>query len=295
MTGIDISTHNSVYSYPMLAAGVDFAVIKASQGHLMDGSAYLFVDSKFYAHMKGCIAAKIPVAVYHFLTAESAEAAEREASFFCDAIEPWKEYIMYAFCDCENYGSNKWLQGISRAELTRRVNAFCGVAAKRGYRAAHYTNVDHINSYINLRDIPYPVWVADYRRGAKKPSYNNVIAWQYTEEGKIGGVYGDVDLNRGYFPELAAVYRLFEWGVINSPKYWAEHYGDVPYLGELLVNCAEKISAKGARMGDVGAAIRSLHEQGVINTPGYWEQHKGDIGNLEELLKALGGCRYAVQ
>ncbi len=294
MTGVDISTHNDVYSYPKLAAGVDFAVIKASQGHLMDGSAYLFVDPKFYAHIKGCIAAKIPVSVYHFLTAESVEAAEREATFFCDAIEPWKDHIVYAFCDCENYGGNKWLQGVSKAELTRRINAFCAVVEKRGYRAAHYTNIDHCNNYINLRDIPYPVWVADYRIGAKKPGYNNVIAWQYTEKGKIGGISGNVDLNHGYFPELAAVYKLFAWGVINSPAYWADRWNKVQHLGELLIKCAEKITAKGARMSDTEAAIESLAKQGVINTPGYWRQHKGDIGNLEELLRALGGCKYAV-
>lgn len=292
MRGVDISHYNKITSYPALSAAVDFAIVKATQGHALSSSHNLFVDSAFHATMKGCIAAKLPVGCYHFFTAESVAAAVREADFFCDAMEPYKKYIMYAVCDCENYGGNKWIQGVSRDELTRRVNAFLAEVERRGYRAAHYTNVDHIQSYIHLGDIPYPVWVADYRKGAKKPCYDNVIAWQYAEDGKVKGIAGSVDMNEGYFPEMAAIYRLHAWGVINSPTYWAERYGRVAYLGKLLCSCADGICQKGARMTDTDKAIESLASQGMINTPGYWRQHKGDIEHLGELLCALGGGKY---
>lgn len=295
MTGVDISHYNKIASYPMLSGAADFAIIKATQGHALTSNHYLFVDSAFHKMMKGCIAAKLPVGCYHFFTAESVAAAVREADFFCDAMEPYKDKILYAVCDCENYGANKWLQGVSRAELTRRVNAFLAEVDRRGYRAAHYTNIDHINSYINLHDIAYPVWVADYRTSAKKPRYSNMIAWQYTERGHISGIDGNVDLNEGYFPELAAIYRLALWGVINSPTYWAERYGRVEFLGTLLERCAANIKHCGKRMRDLEEALDSLDTQGIINTPSYWREHAEDIKHLDELIRALGGCRYAIQ
>lgn len=292
MRGVDISHYNKISSYPALSKAADFAIVKATQGHALSSTHYLFVDSAFHATMKGCIAAKLPVGCYHFFTAESVAEAVKEADFFCDAIEPYKDHILYAVCDCENYGGNKWIQGISHAELTKRINAFLAEVDRRGYRAAHYTNIDHINNYIRLQDIPYPVWVADYRQGAKKPCYDNVIAWQYTEQGKMDGITGTVDLNEGYFPGLAAIYRLHSWGVINSPAYWADKYGRISYLGELLEGCAAHITAKGARLCDTEEALASLVSQGMINTPGYWRQHMGDVAHLSELLCALGGCRY---
>ncbi len=41
-----------------------------------------------------------------------------------------------------------------------------------------------------------------------------------------------------------AVEVLVKNGVISSPDYWLEHYGDVKYLDQLIINMAEKLSAK---------------------------------------------------
>lgn len=194
---IDVSTWQGVINWAKVKAdGVDMAIIKATQGHSLSSSMYLFTDSKFTANIKGAIANNIPVGVYHFFTGRTTADALAEADYFCKVIAPYKGNIIFAFCDAENYNNN-YLLGLSKADLSARINDFCGRVKARGFRAGHYTNIDHIQSYINLSAIPYPVWVAKY--GGSKPSVANMLMWQYTSTGRINGINGNVDINEGYF------------------------------------------------------------------------------------------------
>ncbi|MDR1101276.1 MAG: N-acetylmuramoyl-L-alanine amidase [Clostridiales bacterium] len=58
------------------------------------------------------------------------------------------------------------------------------------------------------------------------------ISWENPKEGGIQMVENVSD----------AVKKLHEKGIINSPDYWAQASGFVNHLGELLINCANKVS-----------------------------------------------------
>lgn len=194
---IDVSVFQGTIDWSKVKAdGVDMAIIKATQGHSLSQNHYLFTDSKFTINIKGAIAAGIPVGVYHFFTGRTRDDVIKEADYFCKVIAPYKKDIIFVFCDAENY-NNKYLLGLSKTELSSRINDFCARVESNGYRVAHYTNIDHIQSYINLSSIPYPVWVAKY--SGSKPNVHNMIAWQYTSTGKIDGIRGNVDISEGYF------------------------------------------------------------------------------------------------
>ena len=194
---IDVSVHQGVIDWAKVKdSGVDMAIIKATQGHSIVRPSDMFTDSKFAYNIRGAIDNRIPVGVYHFFTGTTAADAKAEADYFCKVIAPYKDQIVFAFCDAENY-NNKYLLGLTKDELTDRINQFCSRVKSYGYNVGHYTNIDHINRFINVKAIKYPVWVAKY--GGTKPDVPNMIMWQYTSIGRVNGINTSVDMNEGYF------------------------------------------------------------------------------------------------
>jgi len=195
---IDISHYQIVKDWNAVKAdGVEMVIIKATQGHALSSNSYLFTDRTFHQYIQGAINVGLPVGAYHFFTGTTNSDAIKEADYFASVIEPYKDKLDYVFCDAENY-NNKYINRLSKIQLTERINVFCDRLRDLGYKPAHYTNTDHIRSYINLSAIPYPVWQADYITKTK-PTTANLIAWQYTDKGVIAGITGAVDMNYGYF------------------------------------------------------------------------------------------------
>lgn len=113
---------------------------------------------------------------------------------------------------------------------------------QHGYVAAHYTNTDHILSYIDLDSIDYPLWQAHY--GGSKPTQgkDKLIAWQYTDKGRVNGIRENVDMNHGYIADAEfAIMQLGARGLMNTPLYWRQNYTKLKYLNKLLISCAARI------------------------------------------------------
>ena len=93
-------------------------------------------------------------------------------------------------------------------------------------------------------------------------------------------------------PAVAAVGKLADLGIINSPDYWrqAVKSGKVKYLDALLVKAAAKITRAGQRSSTPENGIGTLVSAGVVDTPNYWLEHYRDDPNLGDLLCALGGA-----
>lgn len=203
--GIDVSKYNTTINYKAARiAGIRFAMVKASQGHAMTSNHYLFKDSMFEKHVEGFFAAGIPVGAYHFFTASTVAKAIKEADFFIETVKPLRDKLsIFLACDAENY-QNKYLLGLSKNELSLLIDTFCRRVEAAGFKACHYTNTDHILSYIDLDKIHFPVWQAHYISGGtvKRPNHagKDLAIHQYTSEGQLPGVVGKYDLNFGYGP-----------------------------------------------------------------------------------------------
>ncbi len=203
--GMDVSIYQKNLNYfAIKAAGVQFAMVKATQGHSTNGKAYLFKDKLFETHINGFTKVDIPVGAYHFLTASNLTEAYREADFFLETVKPLRDKIeLFLACDAENY-NNKYLKGLSRAQLTAIINAFCGRVEAAGFKACHYTNTDHIARFINLGKIAYPVWQAHYMKDGivcrPNDAGKRLAIHQYRNDGPLPGVVGLFDFNFGYAP-----------------------------------------------------------------------------------------------
>lgn len=197
MKGIDVSTYQGYPDWTKVQAdGVEFAMIKASQGLAESSEAYLFRDSKFVYNITNAAAAGIRCGVYHYFTAQTEAECDREAEFFLSQIAPYRDKIaLYAAVDVESI----YLQDLSKSTLTMLVNRFCEAVAQAGYVPLVYTNPDWLRN--RLGDVSqWYLWLALWRSKLLKPSgYGNMVIWQWGSE-VVDGITGKVDANIGYMP-----------------------------------------------------------------------------------------------
>lgn len=196
MKGIDVSTYQGYPDWSRVRAdGVEFAMIKASQGRAESSDSYLFRDSKFVYNITNATAAGIRCGVYHYFTAQTAAECRREAEFFLEQIAPYKDKItLWAAIDVES----KYLTGLTKKVLTGLVRRFCVDVEEAGYKPIVYTNPDWmINRLEWLGDCD--LWLALWRSKLLKPSgYSRMQIWQWGASA-VDGIAGKVDSNIGYF------------------------------------------------------------------------------------------------
>lgn len=189
--GIDTSLYQGNIDWAKAKAdGVEFAMIKASQGRTSTYDAP-FTDPKFHDSRKGAGSNGIYWGCYHYLCARNLAEAKAEAEYFVKLVKPYKhEMKLWAAVDVEDEG---YMGQLSRAEVTKIVKTFCDIVKAAGLRPMVYANTYWLNSKF---DAPagVPVWEANLSVG-KRPSRAKI--WQYSFTGKVGGISGNVDLNEG--------------------------------------------------------------------------------------------------
>lgn len=189
--GIDVSLFQGNIDWKKVKAdGVDFAMIKASQGRTADYDAP-FTDPRFHEHRRGAEAAGIYWGAYHYLCARSSIEARQEAEYFVNLMLPHvTEFELWCAVDVEDAAT---VGKLSYDEITSIVKAFCDIVKAAGLRPMVYANTWWLESKFKA-PANVPVWQAHYGR---KDHPNAAKLWQYTSEGKVSGIAGDVDMNDG--------------------------------------------------------------------------------------------------
>jgi GH25 family lysozyme M1 (1,4-beta-N-acetylmuramidase) len=269
LRGIDVSTYQGSINWSAVkASGIDFAIVKATQGHAVNSNSYLFTDRHFANNVTGAHDVGLKVGVYHYLTAKTIKEAQTEAQHFIDTIAPYKPRIeLWAAVDVEE---DKYLPR-NKKLLSDIVEAFCAYVAAEGYRPMVYTNPNYLTWRFD-KIPPHDLWLALWRDKTRTPTgYDNMQIWQYGAE-TVKGINGNVDANYGYFdvavedvppmlitpiPELTPVFETGDRVKVRAGKNYL--YGTtrkfVVWFREY-----EVISAKGDRVvigkkGKVTAAV----------------------------------------
>ncbi len=169
--GVDVSVYQGVIDWKRAAAaGMAFAMIKATQGS--------FTDRMFLENVHQASKAGLSIGVYHYLTARNAEDVRREAAYFISVIRPYREKItLYAAVDVED----QTFLPKDKKKLTDIVNMFCALVRQAGYRPAVYTNPDFLTYRLNSI-AAWPLWLALWRDRSNLPSfsqYPNLVMWQW--------------------------------------------------------------------------------------------------------------------
>jgi GH25 family lysozyme M1 (1,4-beta-N-acetylmuramidase) len=216
LEGIDVSHYQNTIDWTKVAAaGKKFAIIKATDGLIQNGS--LFVDPQYATNHARAKAVGLWTGAYHYARPDtSPNDAIVEANHFVSIMNLGVGDLIPAL-DLEESG------GLSVAALQAWVTAFLGqVTAKIGARPMIYTSPNFWKTAMGdtraLADAGYAtLWVAHW--GVASPTVpaqnwggRGWTFWQYTSDGSVPGIAGRVDLDRFNGTDLAtqaySVFRL---------------------------------------------------------------------------------------
>lgn len=183
--GIDISEFQGEIDFEEVRrSGIEAVYIRVGAGE--------YTDEYFAENYERAKAAGLKIGFYHYVTARSVEEGRRQARFFA-SLAAGREPDMRLAMDFEYFGSLSVSQinAISEAYLDE-------LTALTRREAVIYSDLSNArNIFSRALAEKYPLWAAQY--GADEPSANGKwrewVGFQYTDEGRVGGIYGNVDRN----------------------------------------------------------------------------------------------------
>ncbi|MCI8610186.1 MAG: hypothetical protein HFE73_11120 [Firmicutes bacterium] len=190
--GIDVSSYQKKIDWERVKAdGVDFAMIRLGYRGYTQGM--LKMDAYYEQNITAAPKAGVDVGVYFFSQAVSVEEAIDEAKYVLKEIRGKDVTLPVAF-DMEPIPEAERINNLTVEERTAIADAFCQIIEKNGYEAMVYGNPTWLTGSLNLHYLgQWPIWLAHYTDVTSYP-YSHVM-WQYTDNGRVDGIEGKVDLN----------------------------------------------------------------------------------------------------
>lgn len=192
LTGIDVSSYQGTINWwAVKQNGIDFAILKVIRKDLNP-------DKKFEENWKNCEAYGMKVqGVYNYSYATTVAKARSDAKRVLAILGNRKPMVWMDVEDAvmKNLGKN----------LISIINAYGKVITDAGLQFGVYTGESFYKTYIKpYGGVNYPMWIARYGKNNGKcdvkyqPQIPNMIGWQYTSKGRVGGIVGNVDMNVWY-------------------------------------------------------------------------------------------------
>lgn len=251
--GLDVSEFQGTIDWTQVqSAGYQFALLRAGYG-------FGTVDRQFHRNAAECNRLGIPVGAYWFCYAISPETARQEADGCLDAISSHR--FDYPICyDIEqatlNYAAQNGVT-ITPQLAAQIVTAFCNRLEEHGYFAMYYSNRNFLTQYLpsDFSD-RYALWYAYYNEQFDGTSCG---IWQYTNEGTIPGISGNVDLDAGFidYPTIirtAGLNHLSDAPVSPSPEPEPPDY--ITYI----IQPGDTLSQLAVRFGTTVNVLASLND-----------------------------------
>lgn len=196
--GIDVSKHQGNIDWDRVAAdGVEFAFIRVGlRGY---GTGKLVEDEYFEKNLKGASNAGIKVGVYLYTQAVTEDEILEEAELVLKKIEPY-HIDGPVVIDVEKVaGAKARMNELTVEERTNLVLLFCRTIENAGYKPMIYHNMEMGVLMLDMETFEnYDKWLASYSDTLYYPYEYRI--WQYSDEGKVDGINGNVDLNISFSP-----------------------------------------------------------------------------------------------
>lgn len=189
---IDVSSHNGDINWEKVKeAGIKGAMIRV--GYRGYGDATIVEDDCFQKNIAGAKDAGLKVGVYFFSQATTPEEAIEEAEYVTKKIWGRGVTLPVAF-DMEPFMGNERFINHDIKSKTEMADAFLKVISKFGYEPILYGNPTWLSNDVDISKLTeYPVWLAHYTFSTEWPYAFRM--WQFTSQGRVSGINGDVDLN----------------------------------------------------------------------------------------------------
>ncbi|MBE6924504.1 MAG: hypothetical protein E7466_04610 [Ruminococcaceae bacterium] len=189
--GIDVSVWNGSIDWSKTKNVVDFVILRLGFSETL--------DNRFLEYATNCEKYDIPYGVYHYSYALSATDAKDEANFVINTLESNGYYPeLGVWFDMED--SSQASLGNSTKESL--VTNFCDTIAAAGYEPGFYGFTSWFTTtFQNTYLSSIPVWIAQidgFSSNGTATHDGGTWLWQYSWEGSISGISGDVDCNYAY-------------------------------------------------------------------------------------------------
>lgn len=198
-TGIDVSKFQGDIDWQAVKEqGIDYAFIRVgNRGYGEEGT--LNTDGKYLQNIEGAKGVGIDVGVYFYSQAVSEEEALEEAEYVLNLLEGIEldypvvydaEYVIEAEARTDGLGAE---------QFTKNTIAFCERIEEGGYKPVIYATMKWEAYALQMHRVnKYEKWYADYEEFPQTPY--DFTYWQYTNEGRLEGIDGPVDLNLEIIP-----------------------------------------------------------------------------------------------
>lgn len=197
---IDLSYYNKTVDFQKLKkAGVYGVIIRAGYGKLASQK-----DTRFEEYYAGAKAAGLHIGTYWYSYAKSANEVKTEMKVFMNVIKN-KSIDMFAAFDLEDRTQSP----LGKTVLTEMASTALEYIHSSGYQAVLYTSASWLMDLISISKLPSYVkyWVACYTTKAIYNQYTSssfCAMHQYTDTGKVDGVFTNVDMNYCYFDFISS-------------------------------------------------------------------------------------------
>ncbi len=191
--GADISKYNGEVDFVSLKeSGIDFVMLRlGARGY---GSGQIMLDEKFADNITKATEAGLDIGIYFFSQAITTDEAVEEANFIMQNLSNYKITYPVAF-DME-YVQNDTarIETLSREQKTSITKEFLDTVKNGGYKPMIYGTKEWLIKQIDLTKLTgYDIWLSQQEDVPDYPYQFQI--WQYTLDGQVGGVNGEVDLN----------------------------------------------------------------------------------------------------
>ena len=150
------------------------------------------IDPYFEATLNGATAAGLPVGVYYYSYAQNTTQAKTQAEWVLEQLHGHKLELGIAF-DWESWADFNEL-GMSFYTTNQVANTFLNRVAEAGYSTLLYGSKYYLEQI--WQPGKRPVWLAQYYDYATYEDPYEI--WQMTDNGKVPGIDGGVDINIKY-------------------------------------------------------------------------------------------------
>ena len=205
--GIDVSYYNGTIDWNAVKQdGISFAFIRT--GYRGYGTGRMVEDDKFKENITNAIANNVSSGVYFYTQAINENEAISEADFTVGKLQEYgmlEKLKLPIVIDTEftDVGIGR-ADGLSQAQRTKVVKAFCDRIRQHGYTPMIYASRDFLYFNLHMSELSnYDVWLAHYTSTDDPLNHQSNYTgaykiWQYTSNGTVRGINGRVDKNISY-------------------------------------------------------------------------------------------------
>lgn len=194
--GIDVSSWQETIDFnEVKKAGASFVMIRLGFQSKSIGESKL--DNYFKENLEKAKAAGLKVGVYFYTISANKEEAINQALWIINELNGQSLDLSIAF-DWEDFSKFREYK-FSLYTLNEMADTFIKTVKEHGYQGMLYSSKTYLENFWENKH-HYPVWLAHY---INKTNYQEkYLMWQLTNNGKIPGIAGPVDINVMYLDNI---------------------------------------------------------------------------------------------